>query len=314
MPTQINAIQDRLLTNVASGYFPKGMICEQILPKIPVVEYSGKIGKYGKHFLRLVNTVMAGKAQAPQIDTRAYSTDSYAIEEHGLSDIVTKRDYANVQKPFDAESNTVKALQILMFLGKEKSLADALTSTSIITQNTTLAGTDQFSDYANSDPLGVINTGKETVYNTCGGVVNKIAMDWLVANKLKYHPQLFERLGFKYVGNNKPLSFQQLADAFEVDEILVAMNKYNSAKEGQTDSLSSVWGKHIVMMVAPNTVEIGQVSLGYHFVPVGSEPRKVYKSPVSNPPGATEVIVTDDYDQCLVAATEAAYLIKDAIA
>jgi hypothetical protein len=112
----------------------------------------------------------------------------------------------------------------------------------------------------------------------------------------------------------KPLTFQQLADAFEIEQILVAENKYNSAAEGQTDALSSIWGKHIVLMVAPNEAEVGQVSLGYEFTPVGDEPRKVYKSPVSNPPGAKEVIVTDDYDQCLVAATEAAYLIKDAVA
>jgi len=310
----MNAIQDRLLTNVATGYKPTGMICEMLFPTVPVVEYTSKIGKYGKQFLRIVNTVMGGKGKAAQIDTRSYSTDSYSIDEHGLSDIVTKRDYANVQKPFDAERDTVMALQILMFLWKEKALADVLTDTSIITQNTTLAGADQFSDYANSDPLGLVNTAKETIYDACGMVPNKMMMDWKVANRLKYHPQLFERLGFKYVGNNKPLSFQQLADAFEIEQLLVAQNKYNSAKEGQTDTLASVWGKHIILAVAPDQAEVGQVSLGYEFQPVGGEPRKVYKSPISNPPGAKEVIVTDDYDQCLVAADTAAYLIKDAIA
>lgn len=315
MPTQMNAIQDRLLTQVATGYKPTGMICEMILPQVKVVEYSGKLGKYGKHFLRLVNTVMAGKAKAPQVDTRQYSTDGYSIEEHGLSDLVTKRDYANVQLPFEAERDTVMALQILMFLGKEKALADALTSTSIITQNTTLAGADQFSDYAGSDPLGVVNTAKETIYDACGVAPNKMTMDWKVANKLKYHPQLFERLGFKYRGDGsvKPLTFQQLADAFEVEQILVAQNKYNSAAEGQTDALASVWGKHITLLVAPDQAAVGQVSVGYEFVPVGNEPRKVYKAPVSNPPGAKEVIVTDDYDHALVDVT-AAYLIKDAIA
>lgn len=309
--TQMRAVIDKLLTNVALGYFPTGMICEKVFPNLQVVQTTGKIGKFGKAHLRITNSVMGGKGQAPQVETKVYTTDSYEIESHGLFDLVTKRDYQNVEKPFDARRDTVRFLQTMMFLGKEKSLADALTSTSTITQNTTLAGADQFSDYNGSDPLGVINTGKETVVGATGAMVTKIIMDWLVYNKLKYHPQLFDRLGFKY-NQTGPLSLQNLADALEVDEVLVPTCRYLSSKEGQTDVLAPVWGKDIVLLSSPKTPEVGQVSAGYHVVPTGSEPRKVYVSPISNPPESDQVLVTDEYDYALVQA-EAAYLIKSAI-
>jgi hypothetical protein len=311
--TQMRAVQDMILTNVATGYFPDGMVCERIFPDLSVTQYTGKIGRFGKAHLRIVNTVMGGKGKPAQIDTRVYSTDSYEIDEHGLFDLVTKRDYANVIRPFDAERDAVRAIQTLMFLGKEKSVADALTDTSVITINTTLAGADQFSDYNNSNPLDVVNTYKESVMNACGGVVNKLIFDWVVFNKLKYHPSIFTRLGFQF-NQRSPLSLQNLADAFEVQEILVPTCRYNSSKDGQTDALAPVWGKHIVGVVAPPTAEVGQVSAGYHVVPSDSQPRKVYKSPDADRPGATKVIVTDDYDYALVNATEAAFVIKNAIA
>lgn len=313
MSTQFRPVVDKLLTNVATGYFPTGMVCEQIFPTLPVVQTTGKIGRYGKNHLRITNSVMGGKGKAPQVDSKSYATDSYEIESHGLFDILTKKDYANVEKPFDAERDAVRALQLMMFLGKEKSIADALTDTAIITNNVTLAGNDQFSDYANSDPLAVINTAKETVLGLCGQVPNKLVFDWLVLNKLKYHPQIYDRLGFKF-NQAGPLSLQNLADAFEVEQVLVPNVRHLSSKEGQADVLSPVWGKHIVALVAPNTAAVGQVSAGYHVTTAGQSPRKVYKSPVTNPPEAVEVLVNDEYDFALVQATEAVYLIKNAIA
>jgi len=71
-------------------------------------------------------------------------------------------------------------------------------------------------------------------------------------------------------------------------------------------------GKHLVLVVSPASAAVDQVSAGYSFVP-GDGGRKVYKSPVDNPPESMQILAANEYDDMLV-APEAAYLIKNAIA
>lgn len=312
--SQLRATVDKLLTNVAIGYFPAGFIAHILFADLKVKQKTGKLGKYGKHHLRIVNAVMGGKGLAPQIDTKAYETDSYEIVNHGLHDVVTPDDYDNVEEPFDAEADTTRALELNLMLGEEKGLADALTDTATITQNATLAGTDQFSDKANSDPLGVVGEMKKEVVNGCGMQMDTIVADYLVALELMYHPQIFDRLGFKFQGGTGPLSVDQLANAFQVKRFLIGDTAYVSTNQGQaTQTLSRVWGKHLVGLVAPTTPMIGQVSAGYRISRNRDQRAKVYKSPVNNPPESNMVLVTNNYDYALV-QPEAVSLRKNVIA
>lgn len=312
MSTQLRAQYDKPLTKVASGYFPKKYISELILPVVYSAETTGKLGKYGTSHLRIVNTVKGGKGRYRQVDSLVRSDVGYEIEGHGLLDMVTKEDYRNVQDPFKAEEDMVKAIQTILYLEKEKGLADQLGNTAVLTQNVTLSGTDQFNNYLDSDPIGKFQTARLAIYDGCGEEPNKVVMGKAVWEYLRYHPAILSALGFK---DNRPggLKEAELASAMGVDEVLIGTAKYESAKEGVSSSLASVWGKNIIFMVSPSKPEVGQVSLGYTVRYEGEEPRKVYKQAAFNPPGATDVLVEDNYDQ-LFSNVNAAYLIKNAVA
>ena len=309
--TQNRALVDQLLTGVATGYFPTEMICEQILPEVKAAQYTGKIGKFGTSHLRIVPTTTSGKSKYRQIEGVARDSDSFHIEGHGLSDIVTAEDYANVIDPFKAEADSVLALQTLLWLEKEKALADVLGNTSVITQNVTLSGTSQYSDYSNSTPIQDLATGRQAVYDGCGVEPNTAIMNFAVYNKLRFHPAMLVALGYRY---DRPggLNQQELCAAIGVAKLLIGKAKYNSAKEGQADSLTSVWGNNIILAVCPDKLDVPQVSLGYTVRLDGQDPRKVYKQPVFNPPGSSEILVEDKYDQNIVKAS-ASYLIAAAV-
>lgn len=310
--SQLKGIIDPLLTDASSAYIPKGCIADNLLPKLKFSQYTGKLGSYGKNHLRIENTVIGGKGKYRQVESITRSTTGFEIEGHGLSGMVTKADYKNVKDPFDAEKDETMGISTILMLEKEKGLADALTSTSVITQNVTLSGTSQFSDYSNSDVVAKAAAAKAAVKAGCGDVVNTIIMDYDVAEVLRYHPQLLDLLGFKFA---KPggLTNEDLARALAVDKVLIPNCMYNSAKEGQTDVLASVWGKHMVFAVIPDSAQKYQISLGYNVMLDDGQPRKVYKQSLFNPPGATEILVEDEYDM-LLSNVSAAYLIKNAIA
>jgi hypothetical protein len=310
--SQMKAIVDKLLTDVSRAYVPTGMISELILPELRVKQYSGRIGKYGADHLRVVPTIMGGRGGARRLDVVTRASDIYMLETHGLEDIVTKEDYNNVEEPFDAEKDSMLTLTTVLHLGKEKALADTLRSTSIITQNVTLSGTSQFNDYTNSDPIGVAVTAKNTIRNATGVPPDTMIADWQLAETLRYHPKILRNLG--YADNRAgSLTNDELAKALGMRRFLVADVVFNSAKEGQADSLSPMWGKDLILCVAPDKPQKMQKTLGYRIQHVSDGPRKVFKYAVNNPPDANAILVQDIYDM-FIAETACAYLVKNAIA
>jgi hypothetical protein len=312
MSTQMKGIIDPLLTNVSSAYVPQGCIADNVLPGLKFSQYTGKLGGYGKSHLRIENTVIGGKGKYRMVESITRTTSGFEIEGHGLSGIVTKQDYKNIIDPFDAEKDETMGLSTILMLEKEKGLADAITNPSVLTQNITLSGTSQFSDYANSDVVKQFAAAKAAVKSGSGAIANTAIMDYNVAEVLRYHPQLLDLLGFKFA---KPggLTNEDLARAMNVDKVLIPNCMYNAAKEGQADVLASVWGKHIVFAQIPDSAQKYQISLGYNIRLDDGSPRKVYKQPLFNPPGSTEILVEDEYDMVLSDVT-AGYLIVNAIA
>lgn len=310
--SQLKAQVDKILSGVSSKYTPKGMICEMFLPQIQVPQYSGLLGKYGLSHLRIENSLKGGKGKYRRVETVTTDTKTYLIKGHGLEGLVTKEDKANYDEPFDAEKDETSGLTTSLYLEKEKVLADAVTSTAIMSQNITLVGNAKFSDYSNSDPIKKFQDAFKAIRGGCGAIADTAAMDYDTFQILRYHPQLLDALGYKF---DRPggLGADELAKALGIRRILVADVMYNSAKEGQTDALTPVWGKDIVLAVLPEKAAKEQISLGYRMQISGSQPRKVYKWTENNPPESVAILVEDEYEH-LLSNLNAGYLFKDAVA
>ena len=307
---QTKAIVDKLLTDASVGHFPEGYIADAVLPFKQVVQSSGKVGIYGKDHLRIERSYTGGRGQYRRVEGVSRTSTTYMVESHGLEGMVSEDDYRNVELPFDAEKDETLGLTTMIMLEKEKVLADALTSTSIITQNVTLAGTDQYNDYSGSDPIGDFLAARNAVYDGCGLPPNKAVMDWKTFNTLAYHPGILDALG--YTQNRAgQLNEAEMAKAMGVDKLLIGKVQYNSAAEGQTAVLAPVWGKSIVFYHAPDKLGKYQQSLGLR---VGfSDSRRVFKFDSVNPPNGSLILVDDHYDW-VITEVGAAYLIKDSIA
>lgn len=313
MTTQMKAVVDQLLTGVSNALVAKGFIAEQILPTLSVGQYSGKIGKYGNDHLRIANTRQTGKQPYASVQVVTRSTDSFYIENHGLTGRVTDEDYRNAVGPFDAERDVTLSVSQIIQLDKEYNLASVLTNTSTITQNTTLSGTSQYNNRTNaaSTPLEDGTIAHGTIRDATGMKANTAIMSGKVFDALRVHASLLDSLGYK---DNRPggLNEQELARALNVDRVLVGTAIYNTAAEGQTESFSPVWGKDLVYALIEQPT-LMQKTLGYEVRLGGTSPRQVYKYNVPNPPNSTDIIVEDKYDQLLL-NVDCAYLIKNAIA
>lgn len=308
MPSQLVAVQDKLLTgvsNMPASNAEASFLSEILLPSVQVKQDSGKIGKYGTGHLRIERSIMGGKGAARRVDVVARSSDSYLLEKHGLEAVVTEEDYNNVEDPFDAEADEVMALTSMIRLEKEKVWADSLFSGSVMTNTVALSGTARFNDYANSNPLAKAKDAIAAIKGQCGMLANAVVMGWQVYNELKYHPGILEALGFTQERAGL-LTYADIAKALDVQKVFVGSAMYDSAVEGQTASLAHIWGKSMLFCVAPDSAQRYQTSVGYYVRRIGEGSREVFKAPLINPPKSKSIIVQDRYD--LVVYPAAGYL------
>lgn len=312
MPSLNHPIVEPLLTQALLALKPEGFIAEQIFPFVGVNKYSGKLGSLGNDFLRIENSHKSARGKYRMVDAITRSTQAFSIEGHGLEDMVTKQDYANDDLPYNVERDKSMALAMHLQIEKEKLVADTLSDTAVLTQNTTLAGGDQYSDYSNSTPVEDFQEYQEAIRAGSGVYADTLILDASVYRKVRFHPQLLDALGFKWdrPGGLKP---DELASALDLRRVIIASGVYNSAKEGQSDVIAPIWGKHMILAALPDSAQPYQISLGYRIGLQGSQPRKMYKYPATNPPGANMLLCEDEYDY-LIAKASAAYLVKNAIA
>ena len=278
---------------------------------VNVDAHTGKIGKYGKSHLKLINSAQTGEGKYRRVKAITTETDSYSLSGHGFHDVITPSDFANNEMPFIPRQDLAKGLTTLVKMEREVLLANVLTDTSVITQNVTLTGTDQFSDIT-SDPLSVFNDAQDAIEDSIGIKGNLAILDSRVIRRLKIHPSLLSSLGFK---DNRPggLTMNELASVLDVDRILVSNVRYDSANEGQTTAMSAAWGKHIIFMHAPMTAAPYQQSAGYCFQKNGMAPNSIYATPIDNPPNSEQLLIENWYSDH-INDVGAIFTIKDAIA
>lgn len=311
LPNLGDAKVDKILSQFSQRYTNSNYIAEKILLPLSVKEKSGNFAQYGTENLRIYSDAVF---RAP--GTRANSVDysvsqgSYTCRERALEKRVPDEFVNNSDDPYDPKRDAVSTIMDNIWANQEYALASYMGDHSNITQYTQLSGTDQWSDYTNSDPFDDIETGSETIRSATGQKPNTIAMGHAVFSKLKYHPDIREQL--KYTGSanlSNSALIQAMKDLFDVTEVLVGDAVYNSADEGQTASIADIWGKDFWLFYKNPTPTFMKSTLGYTFYDV---PRMVdtyreesHKSDV--------VRVRYSYDQNFM-DTSLIYLIEDAVA
>ena len=301
---------DQALTDVSNAWFndDKDFIADQLFPEVLVKKPTFKVGKYGKDGLRLPSsTLRTGESSALRVNLTRGFEDIGPLQEHSLSDFVTREDYELTDSPFEPESDAVENMNSIMALVDEKDLATQLTDTSIVTQNTTLSGTDQWSDYENSDPLADIAeaaaAAKFIDFNT-------IAMGKEVWISLTQHPVLLDRLKWSERGVVTEEAFLSLVAPFGISKLLIGKAKENTGKEGVADSISTIWGKNVILAFVQPKPGRKKVNGGYKFRLTNG--RSVQREEQIDPNG-TKIVSTDYYGHFLL-STDCFYLIKNVVA
>ncbi len=312
MINKSNTFVSPLLTNISLAYRNESYIAEQILPVVPVIKDTAQIATYGMDNLRIEESLRAQGSWANEVNHSLTLGAHYILQDHALKEFVTKEEEDNADKPvtprIDATENLTDRLQVI----KEKELADAMANTGVITLNTTLSGTDQWSDFDNSDPFADIKTAMESVRSNSWMLPNTFVMSYAVMMTLLVHPAFLDRLPNVTVMTSD-LVLQALRMAFpNIKNIFIGSAQYNSGVEWGTDALADIWGKHFWVAYVSDKPRLKSRSFGFTYQAPGQN-RQVKVLAYDEDKEGRFIRINDKYDQKIV-DNKCMYLIKNAIA
>jgi len=136
----------------------------------------------------------------------------------------------------------VEQITNLVELAREVRLASMVFNAAnyAATNQQTLAGTAQFSDLANSDPIGIIMDALDNMVMR-GNIMTIGRQAYSI---LARHPDIV-KAAHGNSGDKGVAHRDAIKELFELDDILVGEARVNVAKKGQAANLQRAWGKHI---------------------------------------------------------------------
>jgi hypothetical protein len=237
------------LQAIALAYRNDSMIADAVLPRKPVGLQSFKFLAYPKGQLMTVTETRVSRKGTPnQVEfTATEMTDS--TNDEALDDMVPIADIELAAKQGlpDPLGQAVEGLTDLIALKREVRTAALVFGAGnyAASNKTALAGIHQWSDYTagNSDPINDIVTGLDS----CIYRPNVMVLGQAVSSKLRRHPAILKSFNGTS-GDTGMVPLQYLADLFELEEVLVGQGWVNTAKKGQSATLSRVWGKSCALI------------------------------------------------------------------
>jgi len=254
-----------MLSNTALKAFNDGtdqFIATQVLPVVNVDQQTNAYPTITQaDWMRIPNTIRSPGAKANRI-TFSVSTDNYQCKNYALAAEIPVEQLANEDSSIATRMRYTQKVVRDMRADLELRVANLITSASNLGSGAALTGGDKFSDYTNSDPIAFVNTGHTYIEDATGFHANTCIMDKDTFKVLRRHPQLIDLI--KYTGDaSAGINRAQMAQALDVDTLLVGSAVYNQGLEGQASSNANIWGNNLVLAyVQPNVMGLEVATLG----------------------------------------------------
>lgn len=257
---------DQVLTNISIAWPNNGLVGERLLPSVPVRKQSDKYYIFGREGWLPEDDARAPGSVANEVAGLAVSTDTYYAREHSLQIAVTDEERENVDSPLAPDRDATEMVTSKIMLGREVAIKTLVTTTGNFASglSTTLAGAAQWNsaNYATSDPISDLRTGKAAVHAKIFMEPNVLVVPYQVMTALEDHPDFLERIKYSERAIFSP---ELLAAVLGFGSVVVPGVGLNTANPGATPTLGYLWGKDVIMAWVPGRPGLKIPAFGYEF-------------------------------------------------
>lgn len=234
---------DPSMTAIAIAYRNSDivMIADDVLPRVPVSSMEFGWFEYPEAEMFGVPDTRIGRRSAPnQVEIQG-SKRSAATEDFGIDIPLDNPTIAAAEaagyRPRDRA--TEQATNIVM-LDREVRVAKVVTDTTAYAADQLMAATQAAFFDAAADPYEAI----DTMLDGCWVKPNQLTFGHAAWRAFRKHPKAVQAVKGTNTATGR-LTRQEVADAFEVNRILVGSGRVNIARPGLAPTMSRTWGATI---------------------------------------------------------------------
>ena len=254
---------DQVLSQMAMGYRPSGFIADMIFPTVAVQKQSDLYLVFDRgDRMRIEDTTRAPGTQARRV-TEAVGSNTYFARNFALASPALLEDKLNADPAYVAGVVNGKATFLMdkLLLDWESRIARRVTSaTNVGSSSTVTSGWGG----SGSNPILNLNTAIDNVADSNGVRPNRIVMGLNAWRTFRRHADVRGIIFGTNNGGGYP-NLGQAAQLMDVEEIFVGGAYQNTAQEGQTDTLATIWGDQVLVYYAPSAPSKDVPSFGYNF-------------------------------------------------
>ena len=226
-----------------------------------VFESPEQSGTYGRIKLEeLMKEPELGRNSRGEYNRTNFGFDdqTFATKEKGLEIPIDDRQSKIYKTWFDFEVVTTRNCLGIVLRGAEKRWADQLFSETTFSGQTTAAGT-AWDDFSNATPVTNIDAAKNAVWDRTAIWPNALVITRKTFMNLRKCDEVTDKLHSEGAGVSiEPGRIQpmNLASVFDVDMVIVAGGARNSANEGQSRSVASIWSDSYALLARVATTDM----------------------------------------------------------
>jgi hypothetical protein len=257
--------RDRVLTNISLGFPNNGRVGDILFKTVRVRKQSDIYNVFGREHWLPEDDYRAPATPAVEVPGLAVSSDPYFCREYALAIPVSDEEKENADSPLEPASDGTELITNKLLLRREQRIQTMVqTAANYATGHAvTLSGTDQWNDYANSDPIGDVKTGIRKIHSTLFMEPNLGVFPYEVMSQLEDHTDFIERIKYSQVG---VLTADLIASLLGLPKIVVPGLGYDSSVPGGTPTIGYLWGKDVTLVWNPPSAGLKKPAFGYEFV------------------------------------------------
>lgn len=264
MPTTANVSANPVLTATLNNYLvnAEGFVGRRVAPLFFTPEQAAQYYVFDTQNMMSAATLKGRAPSTPFPRTQLkLSDDTYRTIDRGLECPVDDGQRKKYAKAFDADAAAVRKIRNDVLINHEQRVAAKALAASVANH----AAAKRWDEYTEtlSDPVGDVDTAKNSIFNKTGMEGNLLIIPRAVFFKLKEHPKILDKIKYSQRG---VVTKEILAEVFGVEEILVPGLVLNSAAEGQTPVPSGIWGKNAVLVHAESAQALDAPNFARTFV------------------------------------------------
>lgn len=259
---------DGFISNFVTGFRPTDYIFGDVFPTVPVNKQSNVFATIPKgNWFRADVSNRAPGTLATEI-SYTVSSDTYFCPNYELRHKIPWETMDNADAPFRPLIMGAQLLATKHSLNLE--IRGEATIATGVGSFSSLTGTNVWTDYTNSDPVGNFETAINAIQATTGLEPNTAIIPRRVWQVLRRHPDIVQRV-FPGGAGGGTASLEQFGALIGVDRILIARTIKNTANEGAADAFTPVWSSNVyVLRVDPNPGGDQVQTFGVNFLWTGA--------------------------------------------